>query len=42
MRPASGRWPPRDPDGHPVLVSSIQGPTSYDVSDRPKREEALR
>ena len=32
----------RDPDGHPVLVSSIEGSTSYDVSDRPKREEAVR
>src|SRR3954468_11437025 len=24
----------QDPDGHPVLVSSIQGPTSYTVADR--------
>ena len=32
----------RDPDGHPVLVSSIQGPTSYQELEHRSQEAAAR
>ena len=32
----------QDPDGHPVVVGAIQGPTSYDRLDNTNREELAR